>query len=66
MKEKDKKFLFETLELDDSKFDKIVKKVKDLPEDGDDCKENYVKELSKDLPGRVAYEVKKILLTRLD
>jgi hypothetical protein len=66
MKEKDKKFLYETLALDDSEFDKLVSKVRSLPEDGEDCKENFIKGLVEDMPGRDAYEVKKILLTRLD
>ncbi|MCK9225913.1 MAG: hypothetical protein M0R46_09825 [Candidatus Muirbacterium halophilum] len=66
MKEKDKEFLHKALGIDDCEFDKLVAKVRELPEDGDDCKENYVKGLIKDMPGREAYEVKKILLTRLD
>lgn len=66
MKEKDKNFLYKTLDLDESKFDDLVNKVRSLPEDGDNCKENYVKGLTENMAGRDAYEVKKILLTRLD
>ncbi|MGM0607432.1 MAG: hypothetical protein ACQESP_03310 [Candidatus Muiribacteriota bacterium] len=65
MKDKDKKFILNIFDIDENGFDELVSKVKSLPDDGDECKENYIKSITENMPGRDQYEVKKILLHRL-
>jgi len=63
--QKDRDFLIKILNISNDELEKIFDKVKELPEDGDICKETYVNSLCENKSGRDIYEIKKILLTRL-
>ncbi|MDD2715756.1 MAG: hypothetical protein PHW04_07685 [Candidatus Wallbacteria bacterium] len=63
--DKDKNFLMRYLNLNEPDLQKLFDHLKSLPEDGDHNREEYVAELCNNLPGRDAYEIKKILLHRL-
>ncbi|PLX19544.1 MAG: hypothetical protein C0601_01430 [Candidatus Muiribacterium halophilum] len=66
MKEKDRKFIIDIFELDESGYEKLIGEVKSVSEKGEENLDDYINGLTENLPGRDAYEVKKILVHRLD
>lgn len=55
----------DTLNIDGDELERLFDYIKSLPDDGENSKEEYVKKLCENRPGRDGYEIKKILLHRL-
>jgi hypothetical protein len=63
--QKDKDFLMDTLNISNDELENMFSDILNLPEDGENSRESFVNSLCENRSGRDAYEIKKILLTRL-